>query len=354
MPVLAGGRLVARVDPKHDRKAGVLLLRGLAVEDGVATDEAVTVTAEAAWRLADHLGAGGLAVGDGHGARARHLAGGGGLRPPPAQGLQRRLQRICPCRDRWLTSVTGMVASGGLGAAGTGRAGGNQLLGRGLRLGRIFGVPIRLDFTWFIGLAIFTTLSHDVWSPRLTGPAAVALSVLFTCAFFTSVLAHELSHALAARVLGIGTMEISLLVFGGVARIVSEPADAAGEALMAMAGPLTSVSLAALLWLANLVLAAFNVLPGFPLDGGRVARAVVWRLTGRRLLATRVTAWFGRGLAVLLIAGGGAAVALLHTPRYLLHVALGLFLWNAAGQGERAARQVERYTPHDAFTHPEA
>ncbi len=184
-----------------------------------------------------------------------------------------------------------MVASGGLGAAGTGRAGGNQLLGRGLRLGRIFGVPIRLDFTWFIGLAIFTTLSHDVWSPRLTGPAAVALSVLFTCAFFTSVLAHELSHALAARVLGIGTMEISLLVFGGVARIVSEPADAAGEALMAMAGPLTSVSLAGLLWLcsqlvggwpgdllallglANLVLAAFNLLPGFPLDGGRVARS---------------------------------------------------------------------------------
>jgi len=65
MPVLAGGRLVARVDPKHDRKAGVLLLRGLAVEDGVATDEAVTVTAEAAWRLADHLGADGVAVGDG-------------------------------------------------------------------------------------------------------------------------------------------------------------------------------------------------------------------------------------------------------------------------------------------------
>ena len=243
-----------------------------------------------------------------------------------------------------------------------------RLLGRGLRLGRIFGVPVRLDLTWFAGLAIFTTLSHDVWSPRVTGPGAVALSVLFTCAFFTSVLAHELSHALAARVLGIGTMEISLLVFGGVARIVSEPADAAGEALMAMAGPLTSVTIAGLLWLAsqlvggwpgdliallglaNLVLAAFNLLPGFPLDGGRVARAVVWRLTGRRMLATRVTAWFGRGLALLLITGGGVAVAMLHTPRYLLHVALGLFLWNAASQGERAARQVERRT---ALTHPD-
>jgi Zn-dependent protease len=251
------------------------------------------------------------------------------------------------------------------------RTGGNQVLGRGLWLGRIFGVPIRLDLSWFVGLAIFTTLSHDVWSPRLTGLGAIALSILFTCAFFGSVLAHELSHALAARVLGIGTMEISLLVFGGVARIVSEPLDAGGEALMAMAGPLTSVTLAGLLWLssqlvagwpgdllallglANLVLAAFNLLPGFPLDGGRVARAVVWRLTGRRLLATQVTAWFGRGLALLLIVGGLIAVVVLRTPRYLLHVALGLFLLNAANQGERAARQVERYAPRDVFTHPE-
>src|SRR6266508_6758307 len=264
-----------------------------------------------------------------------------------------------------------MVASGGLGAAGTGRAGGNQLLGRGLRLGRIFGVPIRLDFTWFIGLAIFTTLSHDVWSPRLTGPAAVALSVLFTCAFFTSVLAHELSHALAARVLGIGTMEISLLVFGGVARIVSEPADAAGEALMAMAGPLTSVSLAGLLWLcsqlvggwpgdllallglANLVLAAFNLLPGFPLDGGRVARAVIWRMTGRKLFATRVTAWIGRGLAGLLMAAGAIGVVAMQTPRYLLHIALGAFLWYAASQGERATRLAEqRPRPDDLAARP--
>jgi Zn-dependent protease len=238
-------------------------------------------------------------------------------------------------------------------------------------VGRILGIPVRLDLSWFIGLVIFTTLSRNVWSPRVDGVGAVALSVLFTCAFFASVLAHELSHALAARVLGIGTMEISLLVFGGVARIVSEPVDAAGEALMAMAGPLTSVSIAGVLWLgsqlvggwpgdlvallglANLVLATFNLLPGFPLDGGRIARAVVWRLTGRRLLATRVTAWFGRGLALLLIGGGGVAVVAMQTPRYLLHVALGLFLLNAANQGERAARQVEPYRPRDAVTHPE-
>ncbi len=249
---------------------------------------------------------------------------------------------------------------------------GKRVLGRGLLLGRIFGFPVRLDLSWFAGLVIFVALSHDVWSPRVTGPGAVVLSVVFICAFFASVLAHELAHALAARVLGVATVEISLLVFGGVARIVSEPADAAGEALMAMAGPLTSVSLAGLLWLAsqlvagwpgdliallglaNLVLAAFNLLPGFPLDGGRVARAVVWRLTGRRLLATQVTAWFGRGLALLLVAGGGIAVVVAHTPRYLLHVALGLFLWHAASQGERAARHAEHQRRDELAARPEA
>jgi Zn-dependent protease len=245
------------------------------------------------------------------------------------------------------------------------------VLGRGLRLGRVLGFPVRLDLSWFVGLAVFVTLSHDVWAPRVTGFGAVALSAAFTCAFFASVLAHELAHALVARALGVATMEISLLLFGGVARIVSEPVDAGGEALMAMAGPLASVTLAGLLWLAsqvvggwpgdliallglaNLVLAAFNLLPGFPLDGGRVARAVVWRITGRKLLATLVTAWIGRGLAGLLIAGGVTGVVLLHTPRYLLHVALGAFLWYAASQGERAARRAEQLArPDDLAARP--
>jgi Zn-dependent protease len=226
----------------------------------------------------------------------------------------------------------------------------------GLRLGRVAGIPVRLDLSWFAGLLLFVALSRDLWAPRVTGAGALALSLVFTVAFFASVLAHELSHALVARVLGVPTAEITLFVFGGVAQILAEPSGAGGEALMAMAGPLASTVLAGLfalgaalgsgwpsdllglLFVGNLVVACFNLLPGFPLDGGRVARAVVWRLTGRRLLATRITAWAGRALAGLLVGGGAVAVVWLHTPRYLLHVALGLFLWRAATQGERAAR----------------
>jgi Zn-dependent protease len=235
----------------------------------------------------------------------------------------------------------------------------SDLLRRGLGLGRVLGIPVRIDLSWFAGLLLFVAVGRELWAPDLAGMAAVLLAVGFSLAYFASVVVHELAHALAARALGVPTTEIRLFLFGGVARIRGEPADAGGEALMAMAGPLASVTLAGLLVLAagatrgiaadllgllfagNLVLAAFNLLPGFPLDGGRIARALVWRATGRRLLATRVSAWAGRGLAGVLVAGGAAAALRQQTPRFLLHVALGLFLWRAAVDGERAARVAE-------------
>jgi Zn-dependent protease len=235
----------------------------------------------------------------------------------------------------------------------------SDLLRRGLGLGRVLGIPVRLDLSWFAGLLLFVAVSRELWAEDLPGTTAALLAVAFSLAYFASVLVHELAHALAARALGVPTAEIRLFVFGGVARIRGEPAEAGGEALMAMAGPLASVTLAGLLALAadatrgsaadllgllfagNLVLAAFNLLPGFPLDGGRIARALLWRATGRRLLATRVTAWAGRGLAGALVAGGATAALWQQTPRFLLHVALGLFLWRAAVDGERAARVAE-------------
>jgi Zn-dependent protease len=228
----------------------------------------------------------------------------------------------------------------------------------GVGLGRVLGIPVRLDVTWFAGLAVLVALSRELWAPEVTGVAAVALSGVFALAFFASVVLHELAHAVVARAVGVPTTEIRLFVFGGVARIAGEPADPGGEALVAMAGPLASVllaglldltsravagpagDLAALLFLGNLVVAGFNLLPGFPLDGGRVARALVWRVTGRRLLATRLTALLGRVLAAVLVLAGTTAALWQRTPRWLPQVVLGLFLWQAAGDGERSAARA--------------
>jgi Zn-dependent protease len=232
-------------------------------------------------------------------------------------------------------------------------------LGRHVGIGRVAGIPLRLHVSWFAAVPLITGASLELWAPEVTGLAAAALSLAFCLVFFVSVLLHELAHALAARALGVRTADVTLYVFGGAARITSEPAEPGGEALMAAAGPLASVVLAGLAglpaqvlggwagelaWLVaagNLTLAVFNLLPGFPLDGGRIARAAVWRWTGRRLLATRMTAWVGRGLAALLAAGGAAATVLAHTPRFLVQVALGLVLYRASVEGERAARHAD-------------
>ena len=268
--------------------------------------------------------------------------------------------------------------------------GGGAGLWRGVGLGRVAGVPVRLDLSWFAGLAVVVVLSRELWAPAVAGLAAVLLSATFAVAFFACVLVHELAHALVARSIGVPTTEIRLFVFGGVARIAGEPVDAGGEALVAMAGPLASVILAGLfalaswgvggpagdllawLFVGNLVVAGFNLLVAFAqlagttsraaivtftmpiwaialarpvlgerLDRRRVARALVWRVTGRRVLATRVTAVLGRTLAAVLVAGGAGAAIWQQTARWLPQVVLGLFLWRAAADGERAATDSE-------------
>jgi Zn-dependent protease len=232
-------------------------------------------------------------------------------------------------------------------------------MGRGVRAGRPFGIPLVIDLSWLITMVLAVAATHSLWRP-LAGVAAAGVSVAFWLVFFASVVAHELAHALVARALGILTADITLFVFGGTARITAEPDDAGDEALIAMAGPLVSVTIAGvglllgellpgtvgefvfLLGLANLVLALFNLLPGFPLDGGRVVRALLWRAGGRRMSATRIAAWGGRALAGALVLGGIVAALVTGDPRFLLDTLLGVFLWQAAGIGERAARAVDR------------
>jgi Zn-dependent protease len=241
----------------------------------------------------------------------------------------------------------------------------------GVRLGRAFGVPIHVDWSVLIifllitanlGLGLFPAW-HPEWSPALTWGVALAAAVLF----FGSVLAHELSHAVVARARGIPVSSITLFIFGGLAHLDDEPRSPKDEFLMAAVGPVVSLAIGGLamlgayalagdaltqldpadpspvmhgvgpvatllLWLGpiNVVLGLFNLVPGFPLDGGRVARSIAWWATGDLVKATRWAAGAGRVFAWLLM--GIGVVQLLTGPAMqgLWLVLIGWFLNNAA------------------------
>lgn len=209
----------------------------------------------------------------------------------------------------------------------------------GIRLGRLFGISLWLDYSWiFIFLlmtwnltAIFSQ-SHPQW-----GAANLIVAVIAAVLFFGSVLAHELGHALVAKAYGLRVREIRLFLFGGVSDIEREPPSPKAELLIAIVGPivsfligLASVALALLvvsategwqaltiagspgdasellgrlgpistilLWLGpiNVMIGLFNLIPGFPLDGGRVLRAIMWRITGDLMRATRIASVVGQ------------------------------------------------------------
>lgn len=227
-----------------------------------------------------------------------------------------------------------------------------------LRLGRALGVDIGLHYSWFL-LAGFFTLGLTGRFRQLAPfvpPAAVWLCAVATAAaFFAGLLVHELAHVAAARSRGLAVRGITLFALGGVAEAAEEPRDPGSELLIGAVGPLTSAALAALClvfasalglpqtaglallksaltWLGgvNLALAAFNLLPAYPMDGGRVLRAAIWKATGSRSRATRAAAATGRFIAGLLVlvgltgflTGGGFGGAWL--------AFLGLFIFQAA------------------------
>ena len=230
---------------------------------------------------------------------------------------------------------------------------------RGFRIGRVFGIEIEIDYTWFV---IFFLLVYMLASPNgpfgrgiLAAPVGlrVAMSFLAALLFFGSVLLHELSHSVVALRNGMKITGITLFIFGGVSKLSDEPQSPGIEFRMAIAGPITSFVLAAIFfalargvhvgihgvvlgtvfaWLAaiNAMLGLFNLLPGFPLDGGRVLRATLWRWLRSLGEATRIAAASGRGLGTLMIVGG---IFLFLTGQGLNGIWLamiGWFLTNAA------------------------
>jgi Zn-dependent protease/CBS domain-containing protein len=246
----------------------------------------------------------------------------------------------------------------------------------GFKIGRIFGINIRIDWSWLVIFLLVTwnlgaamTVIHPEWGTAVQWIVAVAGSLLF----FFSVLAHELAHSIIAKSRGLPVNSIRLHLFGGVSNIGREPDSPGGEFVMAIMGPVTSLVIGGALlllvafaandvttatttanllaqlsptwtivaWLGsvNILLGVFNMIPGFPLDGGRVLRSIIWGITDNLQLATRWASLSGRAIAWLMIAAGIAMAFGVRIPFLgegfiggLWLAFIGWFLHNAAVQ----------------------
>lgn len=245
---------------------------------------------------------------------------------------------------------------------------------RGIKLGTVLGVEVTLDPSWFIFGILFAWLVQDLFQsggagfPHVTGASAWLLGAMGSILFLCSVLAHELSHSVIARRKGIAVHGITLFIFGGVAQITEEPKTPGDEVKIAIAGPVTSLALgivllglgiaAGLVGAAagqalfftlgsiNVLLALFNMLPGFPLDGGRVFRAAVWQKTGSVTRATKMAATSGRIIGVGLMGLGVVLLLTTHDFADGIWMALiGLFLYQAALSYYRQANAAEGTAP---------
>ncbi|MFD9463410.1 site-2 protease family protein [Streptomyces sp. NPDC060027] len=248
--------------------------------------------------------------------------------------------------------------------------------GGGLLMGRPFGVPVYVAPSWFLVAALITWVfggQLDRVLPEL-GAARYLVSLFFAVAFYASVLVHELAHTVAALRFKLPVRRIQLQFFGGVSEIEKEAETPGREFVLAFVGPLLSLVLSGVFYLAmlpvepgtvpgvllaglmisNLIVAAFNLLPGLPLDGGRMLRAVVWKITGRPMSGTVAAAWVGRALAVSVLIGLplltqsealGAAPDDLGgmdtVTDALLAAILAAIIWTGAGNSLRMARLRE-------------
>lgn len=223
----------------------------------------------------------------------------------------------------------------------------------GMLLGRVLGIPIYLHASWFIIFALITlslrtqfAAQHPQWTP----PQSWTLGFITSVLFFASVVFHELCHSMVARHYRIPVGSITLFVFGGLARMEREPASPRQEFSIAIAGPLSSLFLAGSFWLAsryvpggemvtsvalwlaeiNLILALFNLVPGFPLDGGRVLRGVAWGITGDFARATQIASTAGKFFAYFMIIAGAWQALSGNVMGGLWWAFIGWFLLEAA------------------------
>ena len=232
-----------------------------------------------------------------------------------------------------------------------------------LKLGRIFGIPVEINPTWLIifvlvatslGFSYFPALFD--WDPWL----ALLMGVITALLFFASIVAHEMSHSLVARAGGIQIRKVTLFLFGGVAQMEEEPQAPGREFVMAIAGPGASLLLSALFYLGfvlvasaggpdviwapleylaiiNFSVAIFNLLPGFPLDGGRVLRSILWAVTGDLLKATLWASRAGQFIGYLMV--GAAVIGVLNGMLNLIW--FGLVGWFISVLADSAYKQQQ-------------
>ncbi|XVQ07752.1 M50 family metallopeptidase [Spirillospora sp. CA-255316] len=242
--------------------------------------------------------------------------------------------------------------------------------GSGLYIGRPFGVPVFVSPSWFLVAVVVTVMFEGQVDGVVARPASFAVAFAYAVLLYASVFVHELSHAVTARVLGLPVRSVVLHILGGETAIEREAPTPGREFLIAFAGPVTNLVLAGLgllarllvpmpdvavllvdaLTFANLLVGVFNLLPGLPLDGGRLVRAAVWKITGRARNGAVAAGWVGRGVAVLcLVAGAFMAsypaggqntgfgwLALLWTAL------VASFIWVGASQALRAEKVRDR------------
>lgn len=267
----------------------------------------------------------------------------------------------------------------------------SEFFNRRFTIARVYGIPVRIDYRWFavVALSVWLIASNlhnhaiqvvNVPVPPRAWATSWFLGLITTAGLFLSVFGHELSHALMAKAEGIETEEIVLHPFGGLARLKTQPQNPRAEFRIAFAGPAASFLFAVLAFVGvkiaavgnyeatvivfflisagNLLLALFNLFPGYPLDGGRVLRALLWRRSGDIVDATRKAGICGVLIGGVLILFG---VYILIAPNWRAaqpyfmgawSILVGLFLLDAATKVVKSARDVGLATVADAMSPP--
>jgi len=242
-----------------------------------------------------------------------------------------------------------------------------------VRLGSVLGVPIFVTPSWLIVVALVTLSYADFLQQAIPGTSTSAsyfLALLFAIGLGVSVVLHEIGHTVVSRLFGLSVRRIVVFLLGGVSELADQARRPREEFAIAAAGPAVSLLLAVGCWLfsqppssdsaagvlmlllawSNLVIAVFNVLPGLPLDGGRLVQALIWTLSRSRMTGIRIASWSGRVVAVLLALAVLAGNAVLRGPdarlagltATLLGLAVAGFLWFGAGQALQTAELTVR------------